>query len=301
MQPDAKFLPLTEWIRDILQTGMMVTQDVLDYMEATFGTSDLSEILAHADSCEIDTLLELLFYPDINLQVRYESRFGQIAYSSRDQAAILSILSAAPLKAAFILPAHPTPVHLQIPAHALAAFIQRLRITWQPAPQLAEILSKKWQNRQRIHARVHLRNARLAWHPDQVHLMDRFLSMMPAEGDDTETCLEYLLTNLSELNPGVDHYMFLISKKFFYFQSLCNAEDFERKRHSSNMEILMLQGVRAAHGSIDQWRHKMRLVDQICQTLFGRTQFFQQPGEHSLNLENGNDSQNIEEIIRLLS
>jgi hypothetical protein len=47
---------------------------------------------------------------------------------------------------------------------------------------------------------------------------------------------------------------------------------------------MMLQGNRAAHGGIAQWRIQMQQVDRICQTLFGRTQFFQQPDARSIDL-----------------
>jgi hypothetical protein len=49
------------------------------------------------------------------------------------------------------------------------------------------------------------------------------------------------------------------------------------------MEIMMLQGNRAAHGSISQWRLKMQHIDRICQVVFGRTQFFQQPNAQSID------------------
>jgi hypothetical protein len=67
------------------------------------------------------------------------------------------------------------------------------------------------------------------------------------------------------------------------------------------MEIMMLQGNRAAHGSISQWRRQMQQVDRICQALFGRTRFFQQPDAQSVNITKTNTVTRIQDVMRRLS
>ncbi len=293
-------IELARWLADLLRQGITIGDDVTAYMEATFGTSDLAMLMADSEDSEIDSLLELIFYPDVEAQLRYESRWGEQQFTADQQSEIETALCATPMKVP-LLQADDNHVSIQPPDFALAAFVQRLNITWQSKAPLARTLKTSWPGRRGLLARVHMRNARLEWSVDQVRLMDLFLSKIPAETDDFEGLVPFLLSILPELMPGTDPFEFLIAKKFFYFQSLCKAEDFERKRLTSNMEIMMLQGNRSAYGSMDEWRQLMRHIDTICRHLFGRTHFFQQPGNECIDLRTGDGGQHIKDVMRILS
>ncbi len=292
---------LAKWIRAILADGVVLTDAVKHYMDATFGTSDVVAVIESDSGGELDSLHDLLFFPDFEVQIAFEVQWGDDAFTAKDLAVVQDQLCEKPLNATLVQSSHQEKVLLTVPEFALRAFVKRLNITWQPAPQITQALAHRWHGRQGIRMRVHMRNARLDWHANQVQFMQYFLSKMPQEDYGTEACLIFLLTILSELESQSDAYQFLAAKKFFYFQSLCKAEDFERQRTSSNMEILMLQGNRAAHGSIAQWRQQMQWVDQICQALYGRTEFFEQPNDHHLTLPKGEEGQIVRDIIRKLS
>ncbi len=301
MATHKKRAALVQWIRSILTQGIILSDTVQHYMEATFGTTDLAAILASETGGELDSLQELLFFPDRDLQIRYESRWGNEHFSTKDLSAIQSLVGQQSLRASIIQPGSATTLTIKVPAFALQAFVDRLNLTWQPAPLIATALERHWPGKTGIRIRVHLRNARLIWHADQIRLMHHFCCKMPPDAEDVEDCLAFLLTLLSELAPQSDPFTFLIAKKYAFFQALCKAEDFDRRRHTSNMEILMLQGSRAAHGSIAQWRQQMRWIDRICNALYGRTHFFQQPDDHCMNLQKGDDAQLMQNIIRMLS
>jgi len=292
---------LIQWIQGVFQEGLVLGAEVVHFMEATFGTRDLDAVLSETSDGEIDSLLELLCYPDRQLQARFESQWGHFAFTADDLAAVVDLLGATALRTDITSPDGTLLASIAIPPFALEAFVQRLKITWQPPPRLARALEQHHPDQRGLAVRVHLRNAGLAWHEDQSRLMELYLCKMPAESEHFENCLTFLISILSELVPGSGGYDFLIAKKFSYFQSLCRAEDFERKRQSSNMEIMILQGARAAHGSIEEWRRCMRRIDLICQALFDRTQFFQQPGEHCLEVENVDTARQIQDVMRLLS
>lgn len=301
MNDQALQTALIQWIQGVFQEGLVLSDDVVHFMEATFGTRELDAVLSETGDSEIDSLLELLCYPDRQLQLRFESRWGHFAFTANDLAAVVNLLGATALRTRIISPAGTLLATVDMPSFALEAFVQRLKITWQPPSQLARALERHHPDERGLAVRVHLRNARLAWHADQIRLMGLYLSKMPAESEHFENGLTFLISILSELAPGSDGYDFLIAKKFSYFQSLCRAEDFERKRLSSNMEIMILQGARSAHGSIEEWRRGMRRVDLICEALYGRTQFFQQPGEHCLDVETTDTDRQIQDVMRLLS
>lgn len=296
-----KTIALAQWLRSVLAQGLPQTESVSEYIEATFGTTDLAAIIAEEATGEVDSLLELIFFPDMDLQIRYESHWGAESFSTSDLEKIQTNLCQAPLTAVIRAPGDAPDLPVEVPPFALEAFVQRLNITWQPVPQLINTLTTQWPVAAGTRTRVHLRNARLEWHTHQVELANHFLGKMPPDDADTETCLAFLLSILSEYDPNTAPIDFLIAKKFFYFQSLCKAEDFERKRQTSNMEIMMLQGNRACHGSVAQLRQQMQLIDRICQTLFGRTQFFQNPDEQYVDLKSGDDTQMMQDIMNKLS
>jgi hypothetical protein len=269
---------LVQWIRSVYQEGLILTDDGVRFMESTFGTQDLTAVLEEAHDSETGPLLELLCFPDRELQTRFESRWGDCTFTEDDRSAITSELCRPPLETAVKSPSGTALGSIVIPPGVLEAVVRRLQITWRPPHALARAIARHFSGKRGLSIRVQLRNARLPWHPEQLRLMEMFLVKMPAGSDAFEDSLSFLLTILSELAPGGDIAGFLIAKKKFYFKSLCSAENFERRRRSSNMETLMLQGARAAHGSIEGWRQGMRMIDVICQSLFGRTWYFQRPG-----------------------
>jgi len=292
---------LCRWLCDELKQGIILTAGVRNYLDATFGSDDLAFVLADADDSETDSLLDLLFYPDTATRLRFEAQWGRERFSVQDRDAVIDMLRAAAPSARITLPEATRKLPIAVPDFALQAFVQRLNICWQPCAQMATALNAWCPDEMGLRARVQLRNARLAWHADQISLVCRYLSHLDGQSPTVDTDLAFLISILSELVPGKDHFEFLIGKKFFYFKSLCKAEDFERKRQASNMEIMMMAGARSAHGSIDEWRHCMRRIDHICQALFGRTQFFQHPGSQSIDLPNGRSPEGLQNVVRILS
>jgi hypothetical protein len=294
---------LSLWLRKELESGLPVDDDVLAFMQATFGTNQLEELWPCVGDSETDSLLELIFYPDSALQTRFENQWGDTVFSYTDQQAVIALLTAPPPAAILRLPGDSAPLQCTVPDFAVEAFVQRLNITWQPAPTIKQALTNHLEQEQSTAARVLLRHATIAWHERQVELTAHFIRHMPAEAHDYAQCLGFLLAILSELGIHEDPYTFLVSKKRFCFQSLCKAEDFEQRRRKTNMEILMMQGERAAHGDIEQWRFWMRTIDRICLALFECTEFFHQPTEHGIDLQQSaeNQSAQLQSVIRMLS
>jgi hypothetical protein len=302
MENQPRHTALAHWLKAHLQSGLSVTEDVLAYAEASFGTGDLAVVLTGEADSEIDSLMELVFFPDRNTQIQYERQWGDIRFSPADLDAVIQTLCLGPLDVPLLeLPEASSPLVVRAPDFALAAFVERLKITWRPPDGLVPAIQHHNDEHKRLSLRVCLRNARLGWHTNQAAMMRRFLSIDSDNDFDDEQLTGFLLTLLPDLSPAMDHFDFLVAKKFFFFQSLCKAEEFERKRQSSNMETLMLQGARSAHGSIDAWRKNMRRIDQLCQAMFGRSRFFQQPTEQCIDFQNENSRETMQHVMRALS
>jgi hypothetical protein len=268
---------LEAWLRRHLAHGIIVGEDVIGYLDTTFGTRDLAAVVGDEAASGVDTLLELLFYPDVRLQLKFEARWGQESFSESDRNAVIEALCSHPPTAHLFLPDTGSRLDLPVPAFACRSFVERLHISRRLHPDLDEILKARPTDENRLMTRVQLRHARLEWHDEQVALMGKFLVRMPTSSQTFLTDLGFLISILPEMARGDDGYAFLVDKKLFYFNAMCDGEAFERKRAASNMEVLMLSGARAAHGNIEEWRRLMRRIDRICKALYGRTERFQPP------------------------
>jgi hypothetical protein len=296
---------LAKWILSILQAETTAGSDVLAYALATFGTDDLSKIVTAAGNADIDSLLDLIFFPDLTIQISFEKKWGAIEFSRIDEAEIITRLSEMSIPSTIICTEYPTSISIHLPFWIPEAFVQRLNITWQPDARIRDTLDRCLSPSRQIITRIHLRNAgRLCQthtaRPHQAGLISAFIEKMPPASDDYEPCLLFLLTILSEFTEGQPPYDFLISKKGHYFQCLYKAEDFERRRRTTNMETLMMQGERAAYGGLEHWRRCMQRIDTICNALFGHTHFFGQPRDVHTVIQPADKGWDMDLILRSL-
>jgi hypothetical protein len=276
---------LIQWVRHRLRTGIRLDSKLLEHMQTEFGIALPENLLSDSESSETASFLELLFYPDTQTQIAFERKWGHRRFTAEAVNALLDELATEPISATIAVAGGNAPLVLQVPQTALTAFVRRLRIDWQPPPELSAALGQLGRDLRMIGVKARIRHARALWHSVQIQLVMRLVAAIPLDADDFDSCLMFTLALLPELEPEADAYEFLIARKRIYFQNLCKAEAFERQRRSSNMEILMLQGARAAYGSIAQWQRRMGRIDRICRALFGRTAFFERPMEHERCVE----------------
>jgi hypothetical protein len=273
---------LVQWIRRILTRGVPMTDDVRAFMQATFGGCDPAAIFTTAAPCERDSLLELLFFPDPALRLRYEIEWGDYAFCDADLEAVLDALTATALPAHLDAGAPDAPFVFELPAFVCGAFVRRLNITWQPPDPIRQMidqgLNKVVDHGWTKTIMAQLRHSGVKWHTGQIEMMVSWVRKADRPTADASEELPWLLTLLPELPPDRSPHDFLIDKKAFYFESLCRAEAFAQ-RCREPMELLMVQGYRAGCGSIAQWRDNMARIDRLCMRLFGRTTFFQRPAE----------------------
>lgn len=296
MEPRVAHNEIADWVRQVFGAGFHLDSEHLATMEASFGIADPADLSADPLSSDAASFLDLLFFPDRSVRETFETRWGDQTFPAGAVRAVLDALAhPSPVTILYIEGRNPS-VALTVDEDAVAGFVQRMNIDWRPPGTLREVLESRLAAPPRIRVRAALRQTRLGWHENQVAMLDLFLSRFGVAQDDFEACLTFLLSILDPLAPGDDLFGFLIAQKHFYFQSLCRAEEFERRRQSANMETLILQGERAAHGSIQEWRELMRRVDRICTALFGQTRFFQQPMARQVSLE----AKDLERIVDFL-
>lgn len=277
MTDGATVTGLADWVRETLSRDIQLKADLLVCLESLIGSADIELLLADTESSEAASFLDLLFSPDAQARYAYEVRWGEHRFTQQGVRAVVEAVGCGCLIARLHVPDRRDPMELVVPAYAQETFVQRLNIAWQPPPALARMLAARLTEDHRCHVRAMLRHVRVPWHAHQVALIDLLLARMAPTAETFDEDLAFVCTLLDEFGPEQTPFDFLMAKKRFYFQALCKALAFEQRLRAASMEMLMLQGARAAYGDIEQWRGWMRQVDRISVALFGVTHYFQEP------------------------
>jgi hypothetical protein len=75
---------------------------------------------------------------------------------------------------------------------------------------------------------------------------------------------------------------------------------FEEQLKKSNMETLILQGVRSPYISKDEARNKMRIIDRTSLAVFGKTDYFEHVCD-TIDLGEFHQDKDMEKVVRILS
>lgn len=86
---------LVNKIEEIFQNGITLSIDVLHYIDSTFSNpsiKELEKITRDDTNCEKDTLVALIFSPDISIQTQLEDLLEKQNYQKHDQEKALKYL-----------------------------------------------------------------------------------------------------------------------------------------------------------------------------------------------------------------
>ena len=303
---------LEDALRTALAAGVALTEPVRRFMEATFGDASpdaLQALLDDESDAERDSLLDLLFFPDDALQAALEPILAKHALSKGDVARLADRLKAEPAMAGFVFPGSQVPVTAALPTFGVDAFLGRLNLTWQPATALEAVLeqvdarplSPNGDSRDGyLRLRVWLRNAALMQTPVPVRFLCDFLTRRPPDDAAFVDQLQFSLVFLKEHEDAANLYTALMNRKKFIFRHLMNARRSAARAARSNMETLVMTGVRIPHFDVLQGERTLALIDAIAMAVYGRTEPLEGAprevdlGEHAEGL-------NPAELIRRLS
>ena len=88
MAQEEKCELLADEIKAIISEGIVLSDDVVHFIDSTFSNPTINELQAILDddtNCEGDTLMELLFFPDETIQVRLEEMLEQCRPQKEDE------------------------------------------------------------------------------------------------------------------------------------------------------------------------------------------------------------------------
>ncbi len=302
MNSNAVIETLAEIIIEIFHNGLELDADVRHFIRSTFSdmsSGELAVLLADPPNSDVDTLRELIFFPDETIQIRIEPALEGNGITPEHQAALIQLVCQNPPETLLILPEDQR-IALKLPESAVEPFIQRLHLTRSLSPKLRQAVSSFEEEGFRNLVLVKLRNARSLHAGTQVQLLTDFFKKFRSQGPDFIESLTFLLEFLELTRPDQDMYEALINRKRAYFRNLQKARFFEKQLRKNNIETLIMLGVRPPNVHPEQTRLKMDLIDAICRAVFGRTEYLA-PIHDSIDMGEFDEDQDVSEMIRRLS
>jgi hypothetical protein len=279
---------LADKILEILDEGISLSDQVIQYIDSTFSNPTIEEleiILQDDSNCEKDSLVELLFFPDENIQVQLEEFLEDNSFEREDEEKVLNYLCQRPLVVSFHFPEKRDSFNLEISETTAHQFVKRLNISKQIDRNLVSTIQKKVGKKHRNRFTVKIRNSRFVATDKALWLLRAFFEKWDTQSSSALKCTDFILSFLEEINQDADIFEALMKKKRFYLKHLKRTEKFEEQLLKTNMETLMLKGKIAAYIDKNEARENMEIIDRISRTVFGKTEYYEPLRERETYIE----------------
>ncbi len=276
--------------------------DTLHYIDSTFSNpsiGELEELLQDESSCETDSLLELLFFPDESVQLQLEDMLEDIQFQKQDEQKIRDMVCNKPFQTRIRFPDDRGKLGMEVSPLNVAQFIAHLNLLRRLNPKLTASISDSVPVTFQTRCKVKLRNTRPITSQSKILFLQAFFEKLQGISDDFFDDLDFILSFLDECKDEPDMFQALMAKKRFYFQSLQKAKNLDVQLTKHNVETLLLRGKRVSYVDKADARKKIRMIDRISLAIFGKTEFFDlmPAGEQSIILEGKED---IDKLIKEL-
>ena len=294
---------VAEKIIAILQSGLMLNADTQHYIDSTFSNPTVKEfeaLLQDESSCETDSLIELLFFPDESVQLQLEEMIEDKHFQSRDEQEIQKRVCSTSLKTLFRFADGRGKLEKMVTPSNAARFIERLNLSRCLDPRLSSAIDRYVHRGLQTRCKVRFRNARPITSPNKISFLQTVFKKLQIDNDDFFDHLDFSLGFLDELEDEADMFQQLMARKKRYFQGLQKAKKLDNQLTRHNVETLLLKGERVSYIDKADARKKIQIIDRISLAVFGKTEYFDlmPAGEQSITLEGKDD---IDKLIKELS
>jgi len=294
MKPENIDKQVAEKIIAILQGGLTLNADMQHYIDSTFSNPSASEfeaLLKDESSCETDSLMELLFFPDESVQLELEGMIEDTLFQQRDEQEIQKHVCSISLQTQIRFADGRGTLQKRVAPSNAARFIERLNLTRCLDPNLRSAIARYVHQELQTRCKVRLRNARPISSPNKISFLQSVFKKLQIDNDAFFDHLDFTLGFLDELNAEADMFQALMARKKRYLRSLQKAKKLDNKLTQHNVETLLLRGERVSYIDKADARKKIQIIDRISLAVFGKTEFvdLMPAGEQSIILEGKDD------------
>ena len=268
---------LCDKIAALLQNGIVFDDNVLHYIDSTFSNpsaKDFLQILSDPNNCESQTVYELLFFPDEQFQKQLELILETQTYDNEEVEDIITFLEQKKIQTTLIFPDKRGNLQINIPDSTIRSFMRRLNITKHIDPRISKTLIRCVPNlSDMLQIRVMLRNCRFEFTDPICDFLCQGIEKMYHDAEYFFDALALILDFLNHSDPAIGIYSGLMKIKKSCLQMIQQAEKNEKALMKTSVEQFILQGHRIPAICIADARKQITLIDHICISIFGQTEF----------------------------
>ncbi len=264
-------------IIDILRGGLAINADTQHYIDSTFShptIRDFAELLQDESSCETDSLMELLFYPDESVQLQLEDLLADAELQKEDEQVIRAQVCSQPFQTRIRFRDGRGSLKMAVSPNHVGVFIERLNLTRPLDHKILAAIGQQVQPALQTRCKVRLRNAKPITPAYKITFLKSFFEKMELDDNAFFEYLDFTLSFLGDLKNETDIFKALMTYKKLYFQGLQKAAKLDQQMAKHNVETLLLSGTRLAFMDKAEARKKIQMIDQISLAVFGKTDFF---------------------------
>jgi len=294
MKSKDKNKQLADEIVGILKNGLTMNAETLHYIDSTFSNpsiGELEELIQDESSCETDSLLELLFFPDESVQLQLEDMLEDIQFQKQDDQKIQEMVCRKSFQTRVRFPDNRGTLGMEVTPLSVTQFIAHLNLLRCLNPKLITAINDNVPASLQTRCKVKMRNTRPITSQSKILFLQAFFEKLQGDRDVFFDELDFILSFLDECTDALDMFQSLMAKKRFYFQSLQKAKNLDIQLTKHNVETLMLRGKRVSYVDTADARKKIQMIDRISLAIFGKTEFFDlmPAGEQSITIEGKED------------
>ena len=229
---------LIKEIESFFSKEIKAEKSVLDYINSTFSYPNIDGI-KDAIKNEDASLLDLLFFPTIDMQVQIEPLLEKIRLTKFNENEIYEILKSKNLWQSIKFFENSAYIKVYIPDYILKNFISRLKIYKHLPYKIVEKINDFFEHKKSTLIKVKLRNAKKIDEEKSKILILFFEKFFVEEG--FFKYFDFLISFLPDVKTDIS--FFLKTKRDRAIMALKNSKEIQEKLKLNNFETLRMQGI----------------------------------------------------------
>lgn len=257
---------LARRIIGIIAAGFKLSDQAWHFISTTAPKPDpdgLKALLKPPYSDDSEPVVQLLFYPDEQMQIELEVSLAREPVSEDDQRCLIACLERQKLPTTIYMPQIDQGFETLFPADLVPEFVARLCLTKTLDPDLAETIAAHLPEPLGLTVRVRLRNAPARLSKPHLAFLKKVFACLPADTRDYLGCVDFLLDFLAACPRSEPVEAHIRTHYLKYYQQLKAAIAFEARMLQSNPETLFAQGVRQPYLDKAKIRNQITRIEQI--------------------------------------
>ena len=265
---------LAKTICGVFRQGLALNRETIHFIDSTLLTpsiQQLQEKMSIVDDSEVEIIYSLVFYPDENMQIQLEEILETQNFQKKDEQTVSEHLVTSCDNIPVYFSDNRGALYLTMPEPIACQFVSRLNIHKKINGGLLKEIHRHVPESRRSRVKIKLRNARFKETKNRISFLCNYFEKMK-DGDGQ--CLEMVLSLFEEGQKDTDMYEMLTRRKQWYFRSIQKAKKYQEMLKKDNVETLLLRGIRIPSIDVADAEEKMKIIDQICRSVYGKTEYF---------------------------